>query len=87
MNLWKERKNMAENENFYKEGYWDWYKIKEEDSIWWSRPKGEKGKLVFTFDKKTVFNFWSDFPDKLTPEQIEIFKKTNPILARVKIKF
>ncbi len=77
---------MAEDENFYQEGYWDWYKIKEEDSIWWSYPKDEEGKLVFTFDKKTVFNFWRDFPDKLTPEQIEIFKKTNPELARVKIK-
>ena len=77
---------MSEDKDFYKEGYFPWYKLKEGDSIWWSRPIGEKGELLFTFDKKTVFHFYRDFPHKLTPEQIEILKKTNPELAKVKIK-
>ena len=44
----------------------------------------EDGAIPFSFDKKTVFNFWQDYPDKLTPEQIEIFKKENPYLASLK---
>ena len=42
------------------------------------------GPILFSFDKKTVFNFWTDYPDKLTPEQIAIFKKENPYLAALK---
>ena len=39
---------------------------------------------LFSFDQETIFNFWTDYPDKLTPEQIEIFKKENPIMAELK---
>ena len=42
------------------------------------------GKYLFSFDKKQVFNFWTDYPDKLTPEQVEIFKKENPTMAALK---
>lgn len=43
-----------------------------------------EGPLLFSFDGKTVLNFWQDFPHKLTKEQIEIFKKYNPTLAALK---
>ena len=39
---------------------------------------------LFSFDQETIFNFWTDYPDKLTPEQIEIFKKENPTMAELK---
>ena len=42
--------------------------------------KNCEGPLLFSFDGKTVLNFWQDFPQKLTKEQIEIFKKYNPTL-------
>ena len=29
-------------------------------------------------DRKTVFNLMTDYPEKLTPEQKEIFDKENP---------
>lgn len=43
-----------------------------------------EGVYLFSFDGKTVLNFFRDFPQKLTKEQIEIFKKYNPTLAALK---
>ncbi len=42
------------------------------------------GPILFSFDKKTIFNFWEDYPDKLTPEQIELFNKWDPTIAAFK---
>ncbi len=42
------------------------------------------GPMYFSFDKKRIFNFWPDYPDKLTTEQIKLFNKHNPVLARLK---
>ena len=35
----------------------------------------------FSFDKKTVFNMFADYPYKLTEEQKRIFDKENPYWA------
>lgn len=48
------------------------------------RSKLQEGPYLFSFDQETIFNFWTDYPDKLTPEQIEIFKKENPVMAALK---
>lgn len=34
-----------------------------------------------SFDKKTIFNIFADYPHKLTKEQKEIFDKENPYWA------
>ena len=61
------------------------YKYKKADVISWVDETESEGKILFSFDEgKTVYNFWTDYPDKLTPEQVEIFKQTNPILAELK---
>lgn len=57
-----------------------WYKADENDEIWWL-DDDKVGDMVFSFDKKTYFRLWMDYPDKLTPEQKEIFDKENPMLA------
>ena len=64
---------MGKGINEYKNGY-DFYKDSETDQIWQVDTHGQEGPYLFSFDQKTVFNFWTDYPDKLTPEQIEIFK-------------
>ncbi len=69
--------------NFYKEGYFPWER-EEGKTIWWTSPVDVIGEIIFSFDKKKVFNFWQDYPEKLTKEQIEIFKKENPDLAELK---
>ena len=48
------------------------------DIIWWKATPGRIGEWIFSFDKKTCFNMFADYPYKLTPEQKEIFDKENP---------
>lgn len=61
------------NNHFYKEN--------ETDVIWWVDNPETKGVWLFSFDKKTVFNLFEDYPHKLTPEQKEIFDRENPYWA------
>ena len=62
----------------------NFYKDDENDKIWCVDTLDSKGEFLFSFDKKTIFNFFADYPDKLTKEQIEIFKKEQPLLAQLK---
>lgn len=60
---------MAQSNEFYKEH--------EDDQVWWLDSEN-KGEWLFSFDKKTIFNLFRDYPHKLTPEQKEIFDDENP---------
>lgn len=52
------------------------------DAIWWlDNGDDVKGEFVFTFDKKTHFNMFRDYPHKLSEEQKKIFDKENPFWA------
>lgn len=57
------------------------YKNKRGDKIWWIDTSETIGEWLFTFDKKVIFNMFSDYPYKLTQEQKEIFDKENPYWA------
>ncbi|SUT93211.1 Uncharacterised protein [[Actinobacillus] rossii] len=59
-----------------------WYKNHKKDQVWWKDDDEKIGELVFSFDKFTEFNFWQDYPHKLTPEQKAIFDAENEILVR-----
>lgn len=54
------------------------YKENPTDAIWWVDNPDVDGQFLFSFDKKTIFNLFADYPHKLTPEQKEIFDKENP---------
>lgn len=41
------------------------------------------GPLFFSFDKKKIYNFWSDYWN-LSEKEREIFKKENPVMASLK---
>lgn len=58
-----------------------WYKEHKSDKIWWLYNPEKVGEFVFSFDKKTEFNVFQDYPYKLTKEQKEIFDKENPYWA------
>ena len=62
----------------------DFYKRNKKDKIWWIDEIDCYGPILFSFDKKEIFNFWPDYPDKLTKEQKELFDKENPELAKLK---
>lgn len=59
----------------------EWYKDDPEGQIWWKETPGIEGEFIFSFDKKTEFNMYQDYPWKLTPEQKEIFDAENPFWA------
>lgn len=62
----------------------DLYKSDESLKIWRVETPDRKGEFLFTFDCKKVFNFFQDYPAKLTEEEIAIFEKEYPELAALK---
>lgn len=56
----------------------EFVKHNETDKIWWARDNEKFGPLYFSFDKKKVYNLYTDYPDKLTPEERRIFEEENP---------
>ena len=48
------------------------------DKIWWVDTTDRDGVWEFSFDQKEVFNLFSDYPHKMTPEQKAIFDSENP---------
>ena len=59
----------------------DLYKNEDTDQIMWVDNPDRIGEWVFTFDGEEFFNMFRDYPDKLTPEQKEIFDRENPYWA------
>ena len=55
-----------------------WSKQSPDDKIWWLDNEDVKGEFVFSFDKKTMFNLFQDYPWKLTPKQKQVFDEENP---------
>jgi len=60
---------------------YEFYKKSPDDQIHWVDNPRVIGEFLFSFDKKVVFNLFSDYPTKLTKEQKQIFDKENPYWA------
>lgn len=60
----------SDNKEFYKEN--------PTDLIWWVDNPDVLGVWEFSFDKKTIYNLFADYPHNLTPEQKAIFDRENP---------
>ena len=60
---------------------YEFYKEKKGDTIWRVHNKRRVGEVLFSFDKKTLLNLWTDYPEKFTPEQKKIFDKEQPFWA------
>ena len=56
----------------------DFYRENPDDQVWWKETPDMIGEFLFSFDRKTVFNLFQDYPWKLTPEQKAIFDRENP---------
>lgn len=63
---------------------YSFYKENPADKVWWCDEIDDEnssliiGEYLFSFDKKTVFNLFRDYPWKLTLEEKQIFDKENP---------
>lgn len=67
-----------------KDDEYDFYK-NEGDKIWdVTENPISRGPVLFSFDKKKIFNFWEDYPQNLNKEEKEIFDKENPHWAALK---
>lgn len=62
----------------------DFYKENKYGKIW-NVSDGTFGPRYFTFDKETIYNFWSDFPQELTHEEVRTFVAENPTMARLRL--
>lgn len=62
--------------NEIKEEYF--YKKNPTDKIWWYKDPDVKGPLQISFDKKKLYNLWTDYPYNMTDEEVELFDKENP---------
>lgn len=56
----------------------EFYKNKENDTIFWIDNVDNIGERLFTFDKKKIYNLFADYPHNLTKEEKELFDKENP---------
>ena len=57
------------------------YKNNKKDTIYRVDNYDVIGEFLFSFDKKTIYNLFRDYPYKLNKEQKEIFDKENPYWA------
>jgi len=61
------------------------YHQNDGDSVWWVEyPEMRDGEFLFSFDKQRIYNFFSDYPQALTPEEKTIFDRENPELITLK---
>ena len=56
----------------------DFYKKNENNVVWWVDNIDKVGEHLFSFDKKKIYNLFSDYPHNLSKEEVEIFNKENP---------
>lgn len=61
----------------------DFMKKSESDLISWVVPTAY-GDQRFTFDRKKIYDFWKDYPEKLSENERLIFRREFPFLARLK---
>lgn len=59
----------------------DFYKEEPWHTIWCVSEMDEIGKLLFSFDKKKIYNLWQDYPHNFTPEEKATFDKEFPYWA------
>ena len=57
---------------------YEFYKKKDTDKVYWVEDTEIMGGVLFSFDGKRIFNYWTDYPHKLTEEQKQIFDAENP---------
>lgn len=61
------------------------YKDNESDQIWWLE-NDSIGVWEFSFDKKKIYNFYRDYPQNMTDEEVAIFKRENAEMLKYLFK-
>ena len=58
----------------------NFYKQEPDDVIWWL-DTDTTGEWLFSFDQKTIYNMFQDYPYKLSDEEKAVFDRENPFWA------
>lgn len=56
----------------------NFYKNNKSDKVFWVDNPDVIGELLFSFDRKRIFNLFKDYPDSLNDEQKKTFDSENP---------
>lgn len=56
----------------------EFYKVNEDDKIWWVDYIGQIGLEAVSFDKRKILFIFGDYPKNFTKEEKELFDKENP---------
>ncbi len=56
----------------------EFYKVNEDDQIWWVDYIGQIGLEAVSFDRKKILFIFGDYPKNFTKEEKELFDKENP---------
>ena len=51
------------------------------NKVKWIENHDNIGEMLFTFDGKTIYNLFRDYPHKLSPEEKRVFDLENPFWA------
>ena len=57
---------------------YSFYKNRKSDKVYWAETPDTIGEFLFSFDQLKVYNLFSDYPQKLSKEEKEIFDRENP---------
>ena len=57
---------------------YEFYKKNPTDKVYMVDDTEYSGQVLFSFDGKKVFNFFTDYPHNLTDEQKKLFDSENP---------
>ena len=57
---------------------YEFYKNNSTDLVWWVDSHKIIGEHLFSFDKKKIYNLFTDYPYAMTEEEIAVFNRENP---------
>lgn len=65
---------------YIEKGKYGFYKEDKKEKVWMVEYIDDEidGDVLFSFDTEKVYNFFTDYPQKLTPEEKKIFDEEHP---------
>jgi len=62
---------------------YEFYKKNPTDKVYWVENTEVTGEMLISFDRKTIFNLFQDYPHNLTTEQKRLFDSENQFWAKL----
>lgn len=63
-----------------------WTKSHKNSKVYWLQNDNQcvrpRGEWIFSFDKKYIYNFYGDYPKRMTKKEVEFFDKYEPFWSK-----